>query len=89
MLFMGSKKFPDENEYDSFLAKHGGASNAYTEMVSRLRASACLDKAAQISMHGPVSGAHQSVAAPFRMVLKTSFLLVKIDRTAGIHILSF
>ncbi|KAL6559607.1 hypothetical protein OROGR_004724 [Orobanche gracilis] len=31
MLFMGSTKFPDENEYDSFLSKHGGSSNAYTE----------------------------------------------------------
>lgn len=33
MLFMGSEKYPDENEYDSFLAKHGGSSNAFTEMV--------------------------------------------------------
>eukprot|EP00252_Welwitschia_mirabilis_P007587 TRINITY_DN19118_c0_g1_i1.p1 TRINITY_DN19118_c0_g1~~TRINITY_DN19118_c0_g1_i1.p1 ORF type:complete len:1100 (+),score=208.89 TRINITY_DN19118_c0_g1_i1:181-3300(+) len=31
MLFMGSSEFPDENEYDSFLSKHGGSSNAYTE----------------------------------------------------------
>ncbi|WVZ56835.1 hypothetical protein U9M48_007311 [Paspalum notatum var. saurae] len=31
MLFMGSSKFPDENEYDSYLSKHGGASNAFTE----------------------------------------------------------
>lgn len=30
LLFMGSSKFPDENEYSSFLSKHGGASNAYT-----------------------------------------------------------
>ncbi|QLL33255.1 hypothetical protein HG536_0E01660 [Torulaspora globosa] len=30
LLFMGSKKFPDENEYSSFLSKHGGSSNAYT-----------------------------------------------------------
>ena len=36
MLFMGSEKFPDENEYDSYLASHGGGSNAYTEMVSLL-----------------------------------------------------
>ena len=33
MLFMGSKKYPDENEYDSYLTKHGGASNAFTELV--------------------------------------------------------
>ncbi|GMG98165.1 hypothetical protein Nepgr_000005 [Nepenthes gracilis] len=32
MLFMGSMEFPDENEYDSYLSKHGGSSNAYTEM---------------------------------------------------------
>ncbi|QDZ23491.1 insulinase-like metalloprotease [Chloropicon primus] len=32
MLFMGSKDFPNENEYDSFLSKNGGASNAYTDM---------------------------------------------------------
>lgn len=31
MLFMGSSKFPDENEYDSFLSKHGGSSNAFTD----------------------------------------------------------
>lgn len=36
MLFMGSEKYSDENEYDSFLAKHGGSSNAYTEMVRPL-----------------------------------------------------
>jgi hypothetical protein len=33
MLFMGSQQFPDENEYDSFLTKHGGSSNAFTELV--------------------------------------------------------
>lgn len=31
MLFMGSKKYPIENEYDSFLTDHGGSSNAFTE----------------------------------------------------------
>ncbi|SCU77844.1 LAMI_0A02542g1_1 [Lachancea mirantina] len=30
LLFMGSSKFPNENEYSSFLSKHGGSSNAYT-----------------------------------------------------------
>ncbi|GAB2234121.1 hypothetical protein Droror1_Dr00003358 [Drosera rotundifolia] len=32
MLFMGSAEFPDENEYGSYLSKHGGSSNAYTEV---------------------------------------------------------
>ncbi|CAM9165979.1 unnamed protein product, partial [Choristocarpus tenellus] len=31
MLFMGSEKYPDENEYDSFISQHGGSTNAYTE----------------------------------------------------------
>lgn len=31
MLFMGSKKYPDENEYNVYLNKHGGYSNAYTD----------------------------------------------------------
>ncbi|GBG89768.1 hypothetical protein CBR_g49621 [Chara braunii] len=32
MLFMGSEKFPEEDEYDSFLSEHGGGSNACTAM---------------------------------------------------------
>lgn len=35
MLFMGSERFPDENDYDAFLSKHAGSSNAYTELVSK------------------------------------------------------
>lgn len=30
LLFMGSSKYPNENEYSSYLSKHGGGSNAYT-----------------------------------------------------------
>ena len=30
MLFMGTKKFPGENEYSNFLTSHSGYSNAYT-----------------------------------------------------------
>ncbi|XP_065556618.1 insulin-degrading enzyme-like [Artemia franciscana] len=30
MLFMGTKKYPLENEYSKFLSEHGGASNAFT-----------------------------------------------------------
>ena len=36
MLFMGSAAFPDENDYDAYLSKSGGASNAYTELVRPL-----------------------------------------------------
>ena len=31
MLFLGTKKFPKEDEYSAFLSTHGGASNAYTD----------------------------------------------------------
>jgi secreted Zn-dependent insulinase-like peptidase len=31
LLFMGSSAFPVENAYDSFLAAHGGSSNAFTD----------------------------------------------------------
>ena len=31
MLFLGSKKFPDENTYDKAIKKFGGMSNAYTD----------------------------------------------------------
>lgn len=30
LLFMGTEKYPDENEYSSYLSNHGGHSNAYT-----------------------------------------------------------
>jgi len=30
MLFMGTTKYPIENEYSSYLSSHGGYSNAYT-----------------------------------------------------------
>eukprot|EP00934_Nitzschia_sp_Nitz4_P008589 Nitzschia sp. Nitz4//scaffold226_size53432//33390//40437//NITZ4_006704-RA/size53432-augustus-gene-0.57-mRNA-1//1//CDS//3329542760//8579//frame0 len=32
LLFMGSTKYPEENAYDAFMAKHGGCDNAYTEL---------------------------------------------------------
>ena len=31
MLFMGSEKYPDENDYDAFLSANSGSSNACTE----------------------------------------------------------
>lgn len=30
MLFLGTKKYPEENEYTKFLNEHGGSSNAFT-----------------------------------------------------------
>ncbi|EPS39814.1 hypothetical protein H072_6386 [Dactylellina haptotyla CBS 200.50] len=34
VLFMGTKKYPGENDYMSFLANHAGSSNAYTSALS-------------------------------------------------------
>jgi len=34
MLFMGSDKYPDENDYDAYLTRHNGSSNAFTEEES-------------------------------------------------------
>ena len=28
---MGSKKYPDENDFDNFVKNHGGSSNAFTD----------------------------------------------------------
>jgi hypothetical protein len=55
MLFMGSERFPDENDYDSYLQRHGGSANAFTEMVQRaLRcppSCTCHDIAAMLLAH--------------------------------------
>ena len=32
LLFMGTEKYPSENDYDGFLSKNGGESNAFTGM---------------------------------------------------------
>ena len=32
MLFLGTEKYPEENEYDDYLTKNGGDSNAYTDI---------------------------------------------------------
>ena len=31
MIFMGSSKYPGENEYDNYVSSHGGSCNAFTE----------------------------------------------------------
>lgn len=32
MLFLGTEKYPSEDEYEAFLSSHGGSANAYTDM---------------------------------------------------------
>uniref|UniRef100_A0A0B7KQI2 Peptidase M16 N-terminal domain-containing protein n=1 Tax=Bionectria ochroleuca TaxID=29856 RepID=A0A0B7KQI2_BIOOC len=34
LLFMGTKKFPAENDYDQYLSSNSGSSNAYTDSTS-------------------------------------------------------
>ena len=36
MVFMGSKKYPDENKFDEFLSARNGWSNAYTDAENTL-----------------------------------------------------
>ena len=31
VVFMGSSKYPDENAFDSYIKKHGGNDNAFTD----------------------------------------------------------
>lgn len=31
VVFMGSEKYPGENEYDEFVSEHGGSTNAWTD----------------------------------------------------------
>ena len=59
MLFMGTKKYPQENAYDAFLSKNGGSDNAYTEMehtmyhleISQEKFFDALDMLAQFFIH--------------------------------------
>ena len=32
MLFLGTKKYPDENEYSKYLSENSGSNNAYTSV---------------------------------------------------------
>ncbi|KAF5402572.1 Nardilysin [Paragonimus heterotremus] len=55
MVFMGSKKYPTENDFDAYLSRRGGQSNAWTGNehtlfhfdVKRKHFASCLDRFAQ------------------------------------------
>lgn len=53
VLFMGSEKYPKQNEFDAFLKKHGGLSNASTdcERVSHY----CFGSSVHMSLIGYLS----------------------------------
>jgi len=44
MLFMGSEKYPRENEFDAFLSQNGGSSNAYTDAERTVYYFSCFQK---------------------------------------------
>uniref|UniRef100_A0A6P7FSM8 Nardilysin-like n=1 Tax=Diabrotica virgifera virgifera TaxID=50390 RepID=A0A6P7FSM8_DIAVI len=44
MVFMGSEKFPAENDFDSFIRKGGGSTNAYTDYEETAFYFECLEK---------------------------------------------
>ncbi|XP_072378295.1 nardilysin-like [Diabrotica undecimpunctata] len=44
MVFMGSEKFPSENDFDSFIRKGGGSTNAWTEYEETSFYFECLEK---------------------------------------------
>ena len=81
MLFMGSEKFPDENEYDSYLSHHNGSSNAYTEEENTVFHFECTPAA----LEGALDRFSQFFVAP---LLKTEALerevLAVDDEFAGI-----
>lgn len=55
MLFLGTEKYPQENEYNSFLSAHGGGSNAYTDSEVGSRRRLCvtsLPKGARADVEG-------------------------------------
>ena len=31
VVFMGSRKYPNDNDFDAFVTEHGGNSNAFTD----------------------------------------------------------
>lgn len=51
---MGSAKYPDENEYDSFISQMGGSSNAFTECEYTLYHFDVLPKHFEKVMHNTV-----------------------------------
>lgn len=54
MLFMGSEKYPDENEYDAFISNNGGMANAYTELVGPKSACICADYCTCVHCQAPL-----------------------------------
>lgn len=84
LLFMGSSKYPVENEYESYVSKHGGSDNAYTDWeytVFQLEIplpflSGALDRLAQFFLHPLLS---ESAVERELNSIESEFLLNKDD----------
>ena len=81
LLFMGSKKYPEENSYDEFISKHGGSDNAWTELeetvyhfeIPQEHLSGALDMFAQfftspLMLESSVERELQSIESEFQLV---------------------
>lgn len=70
MLFLGTTKYPEEDDYESFLSQFGGFSNAYTDMEDTnyyfsvtTDASECIDKTSD-ALHGALDRLAQFFISP-------------------------
>jgi secreted Zn-dependent insulinase-like peptidase len=71
MLFMGTEKYPDENEYSSYLSEHGGMSNAYTSTENT-------------NYYFDVSHPYLEVGSTFIMRLRTEMFVSYRARSIGL-----
>uniref|UniRef100_A0A1Y1M428 Nardilysin n=2 Tax=Photinus pyralis TaxID=7054 RepID=A0A1Y1M428_PHOPY len=51
MVFMGSEKYPEENDFDSFISKHGGFNNASTDYEVTTFHFECFEKHLPTALH--------------------------------------
>lgn len=80
MLFMGTKKYPVENEYSQYLSKNSGSSNAYTAATSTnyyFEVGAKKSEGAKEGEEGPLKGALDRFAQFF---IEPLFLEDTLDR---------
>ncbi len=66
MLFLGTEKYPSENEYQSFLQQHSGSSNAYT---SGCHTNYYFDVATEYQIHGLLFSCLMTLIEIFRSAL--------------------
>lgn len=86
MVFMGSKKYPLENDFDAFITKRGGSDNASTECeqttfyfeIDEKHLLSALDRFAQffinpLMLRDAIARERQAVESEFQMALPSDF----------------